>query len=74
MEIFLIIALGIVILAVAKWCRGRDKPIEFDTPNLRRDVRNSKKAYVVSQKQLRIFIQNQVMECRDIEVVGMLLV
>ena len=35
MENFLIIALGIVIYAVTKWYRGRDKPLDpdlFDSP------------------------------------------
>ena len=35
MEIFLIIGLGIVIYAVTKWYRGRDKPLDpdlFDNP------------------------------------------
>ena len=35
MEILLIIALGIVIYAVTKWYRGRDKPLDpdlFDSP------------------------------------------
>lgn len=35
MEIFLFIVLGIVIFAVTKWYRGRDKPLDpdlFDNP------------------------------------------
>ena len=35
MEIFLIIALVIFVLAVAKWNQEKDKPIEFDTPELK---------------------------------------
>ena len=40
MENFLIIALGIVIFAVTKWYRDRDKPLDpdlFDTPKRRRE-------------------------------------
>ena len=43
MEIFLIIALGIVIYAVTKWYRGRDKPLDpdlFDSPEKRERRRN----------------------------------
>ena len=35
MEIFLFVVLGIVIFAVTKWYRGRDKPLDpdlFDSP------------------------------------------
>ena len=35
MEIFLFIALVIFVLAVAKWNQEKDKPIEFDTPELK---------------------------------------
>ena len=38
MELFLFIALGIVIFAVTKWYRGRDKPLDpdlFDSPEKR---------------------------------------
>ena len=35
MELFLFIALVIFVLAVAKWNQGKDKPIEFDTPELK---------------------------------------
>ena len=46
MEIFLIIALGIVIYAVTKWYRGRDKPLDpdlFDSPEKRERKRKLKK-------------------------------
>ena len=48
MEIFLIIALGIVILAVAKWYRGRDKPLDpdlFDSPEKRERRRKLKEDF-----------------------------
>ena len=35
MELFLFIALVIFVLAVAKWNQEKDKPIEFDTPELK---------------------------------------
>ena len=33
--IFLAVSLGIFVLAVAKWNQEKDKPIEFDTPELK---------------------------------------
>ncbi len=43
MEKFLIVALGIVIYAVTKWYRGRDKPLDpdlFDSPEKKERRRN----------------------------------
>ena len=43
MEKFLIFALGIVIFAVTKWYRGRDKPLDpdlFDSPEKKERRRN----------------------------------
>ena len=48
MEIFLIIALGIVIFAVTKWYRGRDKPLDpdlFDSPEKRERRRKFKEDF-----------------------------
>ena len=48
MEIFLIIALGIVIYAVTKWYRGRDKPLDpdlFDSPEKRERRRKLKEDF-----------------------------
>ena len=35
MELFLFIALVIFVVVVAKWNQEKDKPIEFDTPELK---------------------------------------
>ena len=43
MENFLIITLSIVIYAVTKWYRGRDKPLDpdlFDSPEKKKRRRN----------------------------------
>ena len=56
--IFLAVSLEIIILAFAKWNQGKDKPIEFDTPELKaRREKTLKKAYVGSQKKLRILLK-----------------
>ena len=55
MGIFLIIALVIVILAVAKWYRGRDKPIEFDTPELKARREKFKKGVCCVTKAVKDF-------------------
>ena len=57
MEIFLFIALVIFVLAVAKWNQGKDKPIEFDTPELKARREKFEKAYVGSQEKLRILLK-----------------
>ena len=48
MEIFLIVALGIVIYAVTKWYRARDKPLDpdlFDSPEKRERRRKLKEDF-----------------------------
>ena len=48
MEKFLIVALGIVIFAVTKWYRGRDKPLDpdlFDSPEKRERRRKFKEDF-----------------------------
>ena len=45
-----------------------------DVPGLMVQAKKPKPAPQKAQQKVRIFIQNQVMKCRDIEVVGMLLV
>ena len=48
MEKFLIFALGIVIFAVTKWYRGRDKPLDpdlFDSPEKRERRRKLKEDF-----------------------------
>tara|TARA_B100000161_G_scaffold234414_1_gene183312 strand:- start:19 stop:183 length:165 start_codon:yes stop_codon:yes gene_type:complete len=48
MEKFLIFALGIVIFAVTKWYRGRDKPLDtdlFDSPEKREKRRKLKRFF-----------------------------
>ena len=52
---FLIIALGIIIFAVTKWHRGRDRPLDpdlFDTPEKKEKRRKFKKRIGKGFKQL----------------------
>ena len=56
METFLIIALVIFVLAVAKWNQGKDKPIEFDTPELKARREKFKKGVKSVTKEVKDFI------------------
>ena len=50
MEKFLIVALGIVIFAVTKWYRGRDKPLDpdlFDSPKRGREEGSSRRISLI---------------------------
>ena len=54
--IFLAVSLGIIILAVAKWNQGKDKPIEFDTPELKARREKFKKGVCWVTKEVKDFI------------------
>ena len=56
MELFLFIALVIFVLAVAKWNQGKDKPIEFDTPELKARREKFKKGACCVTKAVKDFI------------------
>ncbi len=51
--IFLAVSLGIIILAVAKWNQGKDKPIEFDTPELKARREKFKKGVCWVTKEVK---------------------
>ena len=55
--IFLAVSLGIIILAVAKWNQGKDKPIEFDTPELKARREKFKKGVCCVTKGVTDFIK-----------------
>ena len=56
MVIFLIIALVIFVLAVAKCNQEKDKPIEFDTPELKARREKFKKGVKSVTKEVKDFI------------------
>ena len=51
--IFLAVSFGIIILAVAKWNQGKDKPIEFDTPELKERREKFKKGVCWVTKEIK---------------------
>ena len=53
---FLAVSLGIIILAVAKWNQGKDKSIEFDTPELKARREKFKKGVKSVTKEVKDFI------------------
>ena len=54
-SIFLAVCLGITFLAVVKWNQGNDKPIEFDTPELKARREKFKKGVCRVTKEVKDF-------------------
>jgi len=54
--IFLAVSLEIFVLAVAKWNQEKDKPIEFDTPELKARREKFKKGVCWATKEVKDFI------------------
>ena len=55
MELFLFIALVIFVVVVAKWNQEKDKPIEFDTPELKARREKFKKGVCCVTKAVKDF-------------------
>ena len=56
MELFLFIALVMFVVVVAKWNQEKDKPIEFDTPELKARREKFKKGACCVTKAVKDFI------------------
>ena len=56
MELFLFIALVIFVVVVAKWNQEKDKPIEFDTPELKARREKFKKGVCKVTKGVKDFM------------------
>ena len=55
MELFLFIALVMFVVVVAKWNQEKDKPIEFDTPELKARREKFKKGVCCVTKAVKDF-------------------
>ena len=55
MELFLFIALVMFVVVVAKWNQEKDKPIEFDTPELKARREKFKKGVCRVTKEVKDF-------------------
>ena len=60
MELFLFIALVIFVVVVAKWNQEKDKPIEFDTPELKARREKFKKGVCRVTREVKDFCTKAV--------------